>query len=114
MRDLLERQSGDVRTAEAVELFCYATRKEIGAFAAVLGGLDMPVFSGGIGEKAPEIRTRVCYGLAFLGIDLDSERNAENAAVISTDTSRVTVRVMPTDEEQMIARTVYQLLVKAH
>ncbi len=110
MRDLLERQSVDLRAAEAVELFCYQTRKGIGAFAAVLGGLGTLVFSGGIGEKAPEIRTRVCQDLAFLGIELDSQLNAVNASVISTDASRVTVRVIPTDEEGMIAESVYRLL----
>ncbi len=110
MRDLLERQSGDVRAAEAVDLFCYQTRKGIGAFSAVLGGLETLVFSGGIGEEAPEIRARICSGLEFLGIDIDEHRNEANAGVISTDASRVTVRVMPTDEEQMIAQSVYRLL----
>ena len=110
MRNLLARQSDDARAAEAVELFCYQTKKEIGAFAAVLGGLDTLVFSGGIGEKAPEVRIRICQGLAFLGIDLDEQRNATNADIISTDASRVTVRVMPTDEERMIAQSVYRFL----
>ena len=110
MRDLLERQLGDVRAAEAVELFCYQTKKGIGAFSAVLGGLETLVFSGGIGEKAPEIRYRICSGLAFLGIAIDKHRNGANAGVISTDASRVTVRVIPTDEEQMIAQTAYRLL----
>ena len=110
MQDLLERQQDDVRAAEAVDLFCYRTKKEIGAFAAVLGGLDTLVFSGGIGEKAPKVRTRICQGLAFLGIDLDEQRNVTNAGVISTDASRVTIRVMPTDEERMIAQSVHRLL----
>lgn len=113
MQDLLARQPDDVRAAEAVELFCYQTKKEIGAFAAVLGGLDTLVFSGGIGEKAPEVRTRICQGLAFLGIDLDEQRNATNAGVISTDASRVTIRVMATDEERMIAQSVHRLLTTA-
>lgn len=113
MRDLLERQSDDRRAAEAVELFCYQTKKGIGAFSAVLGGLDTLVFSGGIGEKAPEIRTRVCQGLAFLGLELDNQRNAANAGVISTNASRVTVRVIPTDEEQMIAQSVCRFLTPA-
>ena len=103
MRDLLESQSTDMRAAEAVDLFCYQTKKGIGAFAAVLDGLDTLVFSGGIGEHLPEIRTRVCTGLSFLGIELDHHRNAANAPIISTDTSRVTVRIIPTNEEQMIA-----------
>ena len=114
MQDLLNHQSTDVRSAEAVDLFCYQTKKWIGSFSAVLGGLDMLVFSGGIGENAPEIRARICSGLDFLGIELDQHQNAANAGVISTDASRVTVRVIPTDEEQMMARLVGQLLKTAH
>lgn len=106
MQDLLERQADDVRAAEAVDLFCYQVRKYVGTYAAVLGGLETLVFSGGIGEHAPEIRSRVCQGLAFLGIDLDEKRNAAHAPVISTEASRVTVRVIPTDEERMIAQLI--------
>jgi acetate kinase len=110
MRDLLEREAGDVRAAEAVALFCYQVRKWVGAFAAALGGLDTLVFAGGIGEHAPVIRTRICEGLGFLGIDIDEERNAANAAVVSAVAGRVTVRVIHTDEEQMIARSVCRVL----
>jgi acetate kinase len=104
MRDLLAQESKDVRAAEAVALFCYQTKKWIGAFAAALGGVDTLVFSAGIGENCPPIRARICDGLGFLGIELNGPRNAENAAVISADTSRVKVRVIRTDEELMIAR----------
>ncbi len=110
MRDLIQRQSSDVRAAEAVELFCYQTRKWIGSFAAVLGGVETLVFSGGIGENTGEVRARVCSRLGFLGIDLDEARNGVNAPVISTETSPVTVRVIRTDEELMIARSVCRLL----
>ena len=110
MRDLLERESKDVRAAEAVALFCYRVRKWIGAFAAALGGLDTVVFTAGIGENAPKVRTRVCAGLEFLGIELEENQNAANADVISRDGSRVTVRVMHTDEEQMIAKMVGRVL----
>ena len=110
MRDLVERQKSDVRAAEAVELFCYQVRKWIGAFAAVLGGLDTLVFAGGIGENAAEIRTRICGNLGFLGIELDESRNAASAPVISAEQSRATVRVIRTDEELMIARAVCRLL----
>jgi acetate kinase len=106
MRDLLARESSDVRAAEAVALFCYQARKWIGAFAAALEGLDTLVFSGGIGENAPAVRMRVCEGLGFLGIEVDAMRNDANADVISSATSGVTVRVIATDEETMIARTV--------
>jgi len=110
MRDLLAREADDVRAAEAVELFCYQAKKWVGAFAAALGGLDTLVFSAGIGERSAPIRTRICSGLGFLGIELHDVRNATHASVISTDASRVTVRVIPTDEEQMIARSVSRLL----
>ncbi|MGH2822234.1 MAG: acetate/propionate family kinase [Thermoleophilaceae bacterium] len=109
MRDLLAREADDVRAAEAVELFCYQAKKWVGAFAAALGGLDTLVFSAGIGERSAPIRARICDGLGFLGIALDDGRNATHAPVISTDASRVTVRVIPTDEEQMIARSVSRL-----
>ncbi|MHB8623990.1 MAG: acetate/propionate family kinase [Sulfuricaulis sp.] len=110
MRDLLERETSDVRAAEAVALFCYQVKKWIGAFAAALGGLDSLVFAGGIGENAPAIRARVCEGLEYIGIDLDDKRNQANADTISVDTGRVTVRVIHTDEECMIAKTVCRVL----
>jgi acetate kinase len=110
MRDLLAREGADVRAAEAVALFCYQAKKWIGSFAAALGGLDTLVFAGGIGEKAPLIRTRICEGLGFLGIELNEARNTENAALISTDGGRVAVRVVRTDEELMIARSVSRVL----
>ena len=109
MRDLIQRQASEIPAAEAVELFCYQTRKWIGAFAAVLGGLETLVFAGGIGENAGEVRARVCSGLQFLGIELDDASNDANAPVISTASSRVTVRVIRTDEELMIARAVCRL-----
>jgi acetate kinase len=110
MRDLLSREVADVRAAEAVALFCYQAKKWVGAFAAALGGLDTLVFSAGIGERAAAIRARICEGLNFLGIELNDARNAAQAPVISADASRVTVRVMPTDEELMIARSVSRVL----
>jgi acetate kinase len=103
---LLARETDDVRAAEAVALFCYQAKKWIGSFAAALGGLDTLVFAGGIGENCPVIHTRIGAGLGFLGIELDEPRNAQNAAVISPDAGRVTVRVIRTDEERMIARSV--------
>jgi acetate kinase len=106
MRDLLAREGDDARAAEAVALFCYQAKKWIGSFAAALGGLDTLVFAGGIGENAPSVRARICEGLSFLGIEVHESRNAESAEVISANESRVTVRVIRTDEEEMIARTV--------
>jgi acetate kinase len=110
MHDLLDRETEDVRASEAVALFCYQVKKWIGGFAAALGGLDTLVFAGGIGEKAPVVRARICDGLAFLGIELDEKQNAANAGVISAAASRVAVRVMHTDEEWMIAKIVCGVL----
>jgi propionate kinase len=110
MRDLLEREEDDVRSAEAVALFCRQARKWIGALAAVLGGVDTLVFAGGIGENAPVVRARICEGLEFLGIELDAERNRTDAAVISKQGGRAVVRVMRTDEELYIAQSVVRLL----
>jgi acetate kinase len=106
MRDLLDHEKQDVRAAEAVALFCYQAKKWIGAYAAALGGLDTLVFAGGIGENAPLVRARICEGLGFLGVELNETRNKNTAGIISADASRVPVRVIRTDEELMIARSV--------
>ena len=110
MRELLKNKDTDNRAAEAIELFCYQTKKWIGSYAAVLGGLDTLVFSGGIGENAPEVRDRICRGLQFLGIKIDEARNVKNETIISTDASKVSVRVIKTNEELMIARLVCHVL----
>jgi acetate kinase len=110
IRDLLAREAADVRAAEAVALFCYQAKKWIGSFAAALGGLDTLVFAGGIGENNPAIRARICYGLGFLGIELNETPNARNAPVISAQSARVTVRIIRTDEELMIARSACRIL----
>jgi acetate kinase len=110
MRDLLDHEAQDTRAAEAVALFCYQVKKWIGAFAAALGGVETLVFAGGIGENAPMVRARICDGLGFLGIEIEEKRNAANEGVISVAAGRVTVRVMRTDEEQMIAQTVCSVL----
>jgi acetate kinase len=103
VRDLLAREATDARAAEALALFCYQTKKWIGAFAAALGGLDTVVFAGGIGENSAPIRARICDGLGFLGIELDAARNAAGAPRISGDSSRIEVCVIRTDEESVIA-----------
>ncbi len=110
MRDLLKHETEDVRAAEAVSLFCYQVKKWVGSFAAALGGVETLVFSGGIGENAAAVRARICDGLGFLGIEVEQKQNAANADVISSASSRVVVRVIRTNEEQMIARTVCQVL----
>lgn len=110
LRDLLAQEGRDTRAAEAVAVFCYQGKKWIGAYAAALGGVDQLVFSGGIGEHSSVVRARMCDGLAFLGIELDQARNEAHDAVISRPGSRVTVRVIQTDEERHIAQSVCRLL----
>jgi acetate kinase len=110
LRELLAREGTDAPAVEAVALFCYQAKKWIGSFAAALGGLDTLVFAGGIGENSAVIRQRICKGLDFLGIAVDEARNAQNGAVISTDLAPVTVRVIRTDEEIVIAQSVLRVL----
>ena len=110
MRDLLKHETQDVRAAEAVAMFCYQVKKWIGAFAAALGGIETLVFAGGVGENAPAVRARICDGLEFLGIKLEEKHNAANEGVISAASSRVAVRVIRTNEEQIIAKTVCKVL----
>ncbi|MDP4258314.1 MAG: acetate/propionate family kinase [Bacteroidota bacterium] len=110
MRDLILSQNKDPRTAEPIERFAYQAKKWIGSFAAVLGGLDTLVFSGGIGENAPEVRELICQGLQFLGIELDARRNTANLAIVSSEKSRVSVQVIPTNEELIIAESVCDFL----
>jgi acetate kinase len=110
MHDLLEQETNDFRAAEAVALFCYQAKKWVGAFVAGLGGLDILVFAGGIGENRPQIRSRICNGLQCFGIELNENLNNTNAPVISTDNSRVKIHVIKTDEEWMMAKTVCEML----
>ena len=113
IQDLLEKEDSDIRAAEAVALFCYQVRKWIGAFVAVLNGLDTLVFSGGIGENAPKIRLRICKEFDYLGIEIDEDENTKNSTVISKINSKVKVCVIPTDEELMIAKNTGALYFKA-
>lgn len=106
VRDLLGREANDSRAADAIAMFCYQIRKCIGAYAAALGGLDTLIFAGGIGENSPVIRARICQELGFLGLHLHQERNDRSESKISVDGSPVAVRVMHTDEEFMIAKSV--------
>jgi len=110
MRQLLEREGTDEACRLAVDMYAYQIKKWIGAFAAALGGLETLVFSGGIGEHAPEIRRRICQGLEFLGVRVDPLSNAAGRDVISPSDAPVVVRVIPTDEELMIAQAVYEVL----
>ena len=110
MRKLIALEKTDVRALEAVALFCYQTRKWMGAFTAALGGLDTLVFSGGIGENNALIRARICAGLGYLGVEVDDAQNALHAAIISPTRARMKVRVIQTDEEIVIARAMCRVL----
>jgi acetate kinase len=104
MRDLLEQEAVDPRAAEAINLFCYQAAKYIAAYVAALGGLDLLVFTGGIGERAAPVRRRICKRLGFLGLELDPDRNQAHDRVISAAASKIVVRTLKTNEELMIAR----------
>ena len=109
MRALLEEmnQHANPRARLAIEIFCYRVRKYVGAFVAAMGGADAIIFTGGIGENAPEIRARICQGLEWMGLSLDAAKNLENVdreRLVSQPTSRLAVYVIPTDEELLIAR----------
>lgn len=110
MKSLIELEDLDYRAKEAIEFFCYQTKKWIGSFAAALGGLETLVFSGGIGERSPEVRAKICDGLAFLGIELDDNKNHANELIISKVSGRVKVYVIKTKEELMIAKLVRSYL----
>ena len=110
MVQLLKNEYTDEKATEAIHLFCYQAKKFIGALASVMGGLDMLIFTGGIGENSAAIRERICEGLEFLGISINHKSNHENNLVISAIDSRVTVEVIPTNEEWMIANHAQQLI----
>jgi acetate kinase len=110
VRDLLAREDHDERARDALDLFCYQAKKWIGSFAAVLGGVDTLVFAGGVGENSAAVRRRICQGLEFLGLQIDDAANERAAAAISTQQSRVSVRIIRTDEEFVIADETARLL----
>jgi acetate kinase len=103
MQTIIQNKHVDKNALEAFEVFCYQAKKYIGSYAAALGGLQTLVFTGGIGENAPEVRSQICAGLQFLGIEIDAERNENNASIISTDESKVCVRIIKTNEALMMA-----------
>jgi len=113
MKELLDHEADDSRAKDAVDLFCYQVKKSIGSLMAALGGLDMLVFTGGMGEQAPKIRARICEGLDFLGLNIEETRNADSDSLISSDISKVAVRVIHTDEAFIIAQSTAQLITKS-
>ncbi|HJP59322.1 MAG TPA: acetate kinase, partial [Gemmatimonadaceae bacterium] len=112
VRTLLASRGTNAKAADAIDVFTYQARRFIGAYAAALGGLDLLVFTGGVGEHSAEIRAEICTGLEFLGIALDEERNQANAEIISAGPGAVRVAVMQTNEEAMIARDVQRALAR--
>jgi acetate kinase len=114
MKALLDQRVHNPHAADAIDMFCYQLRKTIGALTAVLGGLDTLVFTGGIGEHAAPVRSQVCLGLGYLGIELDPRQNERHASVISTARSHCIVRVVPTNEDLMIARHTSTVLFSTH
>jgi acetate kinase len=110
MRELLECRGDDADAALAVDMFCTRVRMQVGAYAALLGGIDNLVFTGGIGERSAPVRTEICAGLEHLGVEIDEARNRDDAAVVSPDGASCVVRVVPTDEELVIARHAARLV----
>ena len=112
---LVEESQGYPRAHEAIELFCYRIRKYIGAYLAVLGRIDAVVFGGGIGERAPEVRRRICEPLEPIGLRIDAERNAAltgGEGMFSRESSGIAAYVTPSDEERIIARDTFDLLAR--
>jgi acetate kinase len=110
MRDLLDKEQSEIHARQAVDLFCYQASKHLGALAVVLGGIDTLIFTAGIGENSPIVRQRICQNLAFLGIHINPQLNNANVPIISSERAPVTVRVMKTDEDLMMARHTYTLI----
>ena len=112
MEEILKREDTDARAKEAADVFCYQVKKSIGALAAVMGGVDTIVFSGGMGENAPKIRARVCEGLDFLGVQVDSAKNEAAESNIAVAASKVAVRIIHTNEAITIVRQSWECLQK--
>jgi acetate kinase len=110
MQDLIEKRESYPQAQEAIDLFCYQARKHLGALAAVLNGLETLIFTGGIGEHASLIRAQICDDLSYLGVSIDQTKNATHDPIISKSGNRVTVRVMKTNEELLIARHTDRIL----
>lgn len=104
MRTLLSAQGRDPNAARAIAMFCHLARREVGALAVVLGGMDSFVFTGGIGERSAAIRQEICRGLEHLGVLLDSEANGAHAPIVSPPGAACAVRVVETNEDLMVAR----------
>jgi acetate kinase len=107
------KEHEDRRVRLAVEVFCYRARKYIGAYLAAMGGADAIVFTGGIGENSPDVRARICAGMEWAGLRLDTSKNHETVGregQISTDDSKLLAYAIPTDEELLIARDTVRVI----
>ncbi|HET9401454.1 MAG TPA: acetate/propionate family kinase [Candidatus Acidoferrales bacterium] len=107
---VLHQAAGDADARLAIEIFCRSSAKAIGGFAAMLGGVDLLVFTGGIGEHDPEVRGRICEMLGFMDVAIDTKRNATNSRTISTDARSVRVSVIESQEEAQMARHAFRLI----
>jgi acetate kinase len=114
MEKLLEEERSNPRAAQALNIFCYHAKKQIGALAAALGGVDIIVFTGGIGEHAASVRKKICGDLDWMGVRLDDELNEQGERIITKDTGKVQVQVIPANEEIVIARHVKKCLLQYH
>lgn len=112
MQDLLQQEKENKDAAMAIEIFCYQIKKYIGGYVAALGGLDTVVFTGGIGENAALIRSRICGGLEYLGIELNEKKNNKNERLISGNKSKVKLYVIPTNEESIIVKETMKIYKK--
>ena len=116
MRDLIEEsENGNEHATTAIEVYCYRLKKYIGAYAAAMGGLDVLVFTAGVGENSPLVRTKACEGLGFLGVELDEKANTgaiNKEALISKKDGRVKVYTIPTNEELVIAKDTERIVTQ--
>jgi acetate kinase len=114
MQTLLQQEKENNDAALAIDIFCYQIKKYIGAYIAALEGIDILIFSGGIGENAAEIRKRICRGFEYAGMEIDEEHNNDHQQLISTGNSKIKVYVIPTNEELMIAKQTFSIYTNNH
>jgi acetate kinase len=113
MRRLRQAASTNANARLAIQMFCYSVRKQVAAMIAALDGVDAIIFTGGIGENDAEVRAAICRGLLWLGVSLDEPRNACANNPVNKSASRCSVRVLPSQEDEQIARHTWTLLPKS-
>ena len=113
MREIYEAsESGNERAKLTIDAVCHRFKKYVGAYSAIMEGIDILVFSGGVGQNAPYIREKVCRGLEYMGIELDEYKNENTSGIISKDSSKVKVIVVNANEEKVIAQDTYEICIK--